>query len=252
MITTSDRILFSRLVFPVLLAIARKQSRSFREDAGSVARQLDPPLQICGREHVPSAGPCLLTVNHHRSHKFNAWWLALSISATLPVDAHWIMTSTLTFPDPLRATLITPLSQWGLSRIARVYGFTPMPSMPPRPFEAAARAQAVRRVLKFVRETEKPIIGLAPEGGDAAGSLLARPPSGVGRFILHLAELGLDIAPIGVYELEDAFHLHFGARYQLNVAETSPDKRDEAAAEIVMRRIAELLPVELRGEFAGG
>ncbi len=234
----------------MLLAVLRGGRRSFRDDARAMVSRLKPPPQILGREHIPSAGPCLLTVNHYHSSTFQSWWIALAISAALPVDVHWITAGALTFPDALRSAIFTPLSQRGLRRIADTYGFTPMPPMPPRPFEAAARAQAVRRVLKYVRENEKPIIGLAPEGGDTPGGAIQLPPPGVGRFILHLAELGLPIAPIGAYEENGSYYFRFGARYCLKVEEgLPPDDRDRLAAEIVMRRIAELLPVELRGEF---
>ncbi len=244
----SDRVLLTGL-FPIVLSLARRRRRSFRADAQAAVSRLRPPLQVLGREHIPAAGPCLLTVNHYHSPTFQAWWLSLSISASVPADVHWIITSTLTFKD-WRANVITPLSQWTLPRVARMYGFTPMPPMPPRPFEAAARAESVRDVLRFIRDTGRPVVGLAPEGGDAPGGVLAALPPGSGRLIQHLSTLGLTIIPIGAYESDGAFCIHFGAPYSLQVdTALPPDERDAAAGNCVMRHIAELLPPRLRGPF---
>jgi hypothetical protein len=162
------------------------------------------------------------------------------------------MTSAWTFRNrPVARRALDPTSRWLLRRLARVYGFSLMPPMPPDPRETAARAQAVRRVLTYARHAPRPIIGLAPEGRDSADGSLLWPAAGAGRFMLQLAALGLEIAPVGAFEAEGAFCLRFGPRYRLNVpASLSADERDREASRVVMRCIAALLPERFRGEFA--
>jgi hypothetical protein len=122
--------------------------------------------------------------------------------------------------------------------------------MPPRANDVEARAASVRAVLEYVRHTQEPLLGLAPEGYDTQAGDLVRPPSGAGRFGLLLSKAGLKFFPIGAYEADGVFHLHFGRSYELRV-ETglAPDEKDQQAAQTIMRNIARHLPLHLRGEF---
>lgn len=238
------------LVTRLALAVVLRQRRSFRADAQACLAALRPPLHVEGREHVPEAGPCLLTVNHYSRPGFNAWWLALAISAEVSYDVHWAITGALTYPDPVRAHVYTPASRWLLRRLAQVYGFTTLPPMPPNPAEVAERAQAVRRVLAWAQQASRPVIGLAPEGRDTRAGALEWPAPGAGRFIFHLARLGLPIVPIGAYEAEGLFCLRFGRPYRLELEPAlTPDQRDRRASEMVMQRLAAELPPRLQGDF---
>ena len=127
----------------------------------------------------------------------------------------------------------------------------PDPPMPPRPRDVEARARAVRAVLESVKRSPDQVLGLAPEGYDPPGRELARPPAGVGRFGLLLARAGLTFIPVGAYEAQGRFHLHFGKPYLLSAPERlSADEKDERLSGTMMERIACLLPRHLRGEFA--
>lgn len=226
--------------------------RSFRSDARAFVSRLRPPLRVLGRAHVLRDGPALLTINHYARPGFQAYWLALAVSATVPVDVYWSMTAAWTYPDWLRAHTVTPLTRWLFRRLARAYGFTTMPPMPPDPRDVVARAEAVRRVLAYARLTLRPVIGLAPEGADAPGGVLAAPPPGVGRFMLHLAQRGMPVVPVAGFESEGAFCLRFGPCYPLQVPSGTPaPMRDAQASQIVMQHIAALLPARLRGAYAG-
>jgi hypothetical protein len=228
-----------------------QRPRRFSPDARACIGQLQPPLQTQGTEHVPLGGCFVVTPNHYFRHGFNSQWSALAISTAIPAEVHWIMTGELTFPGSWLAPIGRPVSRFILGRIARVYGFTTMPPMPPRQRDVAARASAVRSILRDVQRTEKPILGLAPEGGDQPGGKLSMPPPGVGRFCLLLAAAGLRFLPVGVYEQAGRLCLNFGAPYRVEIRETAaPHERDCLAAQLIMSRIAPLLPVELRGEFA--
>ncbi len=221
----------------------------FRADSQACVARLRPPLAVIGREHIPAAGPCLLTVNHFHRPGFAAWWVAFAISAVVPADVHWVITSALTFHGLPGRRVADPVVRWGLRRIARLYGFTTMPPMPPRPRQTAERAWGVRQVLRHVARAEQPVVGLAPEGGDAPGGVLQRPPPGVGRFITHLAAAGLGIVPIGVYESASQLCVSFGPRYELPAVRGTAGALDRQVAETVSRCMAALLPRELRGEF---
>ncbi len=239
------------LIARVALDVLLLRRRSFREDARVCIEQLKPPLRVIGNENIPQRGSRVVTVNHYYRRGFGAQWLALAVSATVPVDAHWVITGELTYPGRWYAPVGMILSRFVLHRAARVYGFTTMPPMPPREKDVEARAASVRAVLDFVRHAEDPLIGLAPEGGDSADGKLARPASGLGRFGLLLSRAGLKFVPVGAYEAEGVFTLNFGEAYELDVPRNvSSDEKDALATQIVMKKIAGLLPPRLRGEFA--
>jgi hypothetical protein len=191
-----------------------------------------------------------VTVNHYARPGFRAWWIALGISALLPFEVHWVITAAWTYPDALRAHTLTPVTRWLLHRIAKTYGFTTMPPMPPDPSEAQARAEAVRCILGYVRRNPCSVIGLAPEGMDMTGGRLSMPPPGVGRFIAHLVELGSPLLPVGAFEEGDRFCLQFGPLYCLeNPPIMNREEQDQLTSHAVMLRIARLLPRDLRGAF---
>lgn len=238
--------LFARVALDAVLL----RHRNFRNDATACITNLQPPLRILGKENIPQCGPCVLTVNHYHHEGFGAQWLALAIAATIPVDMHWVMTGEWTYPDKWYAPLGMILSRFILHRLARIYGFTSMPPMPPRPKDVEARAKSVRAVLDIVRRTKDPILGLAPEGYDPPGGVLARPASGLGRFALLLSNAKLKFIPVGAYEYDGVFTIHFGNAYLLNVQRgLSSNEKDAQAAQVIMKHIAQLLPSHLRGEF---
>ena len=113
-----------------------------------------------------------------------------------------------------------------------------------------ARACSVRRLLAFARTNPAAILSLAPEGGDQPAGRVNWPPSGAGRFMLLLAELGFPLLPLGFFEEDGEFFLHFGPPYLLQLPSSlDPDGKDRRAAYTVMSAIASQLPERLRGEF---
>jgi len=241
-----------RTVVALIRDVLLTWRRPFRQDALACIGRLKPSLQVLGKENIPRGGPCVVTVNHYYRPGFAAQWIALAIAATVPVDMHWIMTGELTYPGKWYAPLGMGASRFALHRIARVYGFTAMPPMPPRPKDVETRARAVRAVLDFVKRSDSPVLGLAPEGGDAPAGRLTRPASGLGRFGLLLSGAGLKFTPVSAYEADGTFCLRFGPAYQLRLPSgLATDEKDHAAATIIMQQIAELSPDHLRGEFNG-
>ena len=241
------RSFWARMARDVLLL----RRRNFKDDAKACIGNLHPPLRVLGKENIPQRGPCVITVNHYHRDRFGAQWIALAIAACVPADVHWMMTGEFTYTGKWYESIGAIGSKLLLSRIATIYGFTTMPPMPPRAKDVEARASSVRAVLEYVRHTSNPILGLAPEGHDPPEGVLTRPASGVGRFGLLLSNTGLKFIPVGAYEADGVFTIHFGEAYELRVPrELSADEKDVQAAQIIMKNIAQLLPIHLRGEFA--
>ncbi len=239
-----------RLIVSLIRDLLLVRRHSFHADSQACIGRLTPALRVYGEDNIPRSGPCLLTVNHYHRPGFGAWWIPLAISAQVPAEIHWVTTGELTYPGKWYAPLGQAVSRWTLARIARVYGFTTMPPMPPREQDMAERARSVRRVLEHVRACPDAVIGLAPEGMDHPGGVLSMPAAGAGRFLSLLASAGLTFVPVGCYEADGALCLRFGAAYRLPVLpRANAVQRDRLAAETVMGEIAALLPVELRGGF---
>lgn len=235
------------------VALARRRSLSFRAEALSAVqgiRARDGAAQafhVSGSEFIPQSGPCLLVANHYTRAGFRSWWLVMSLSAALPVEVHWVVSAGWNFAGRQVARLTRSL----FPRMARVYGFTAMPPMPPDPGEVLARASAVRQVLQYAQRTPQPVVGLMPEGEDEQMGMLQMPHPGVGRFMLQLARQGLVVVPAAIYESDGALCVRFGPHFSLEVSSELPAaERDLQASCQVMRAIASLLPEGLRGEFS--
>ncbi len=225
--------------------------RVFRDDARLCVERLNPPLRVLGKENISQRGLSVLTMNHYTRAGFHIWWGAMAISSLIYPPVHWVIAGEWTAPGKWYEPVKGIVSRFAANRIARLYGFTTMPPMPPRPRDVEARAASVRAVLNYVKKTKDPVIGLAPEGGDQVKEKLTMPPSGTGRFGLLLAAQGLRFAPVAVYESDGGFCLHFGEAYDLCVERNCPsEEKDKQAARIMMNHIAPLLPAPLRGEFA--
>ena len=238
-----------RLALSLLWSVARKQRRSFRQDAITALSFCRFPIQVEGKENIPARGPAVVVANHYSRPGFGAWWIALAISTQVPAEMHWGMTAAWTFGDTIISWVLAEISRRLFPRIAEVYGFTAMPPMPPRPFEQAARAQAVRRILTEAKAQPPPIFGMAPEGQDTPGGALMRPYPGVGRFLYHLACLGYPFYPAGVHEEADSLCLSFGPRFYLELpGSLSTEEIDRRASQMVMQALARQLPGRLRGE----
>jgi 1-acyl-sn-glycerol-3-phosphate acyltransferase len=204
-------------------------------------------MEIRGAEHIPLHEPVLVACNHYSRPGFDAWWIALAISAAVAdhrapeadPEIHWLMTAAWTYPEsPWKHRFLTPLTKWAFRRVARAYGFVPMPAMPPDPNEVEERARAVLAALRLARRLAQMggMIGLAPEGRDTPGEL-GKPPKGAGRFLAHLVEAGLPVLPVRVSEPRGRLGVSFGPVFAPRIP-TDGQERDREVARQVMEAIA--------------
>ncbi|HWQ84408.1 MAG TPA: hypothetical protein VN363_07570 [Anaerolineales bacterium] len=230
----------------------RHRPLSFRAEALQSVQRIRPgdsaaqPFLVSGSEYIPPSGPCLLVANHYTRPGFKSWWLVLSISALVPFEVHWVVSAGWNFAGRQVARLTRVL----FPRMARVYGFTAMPPMPPDPEEVIGRAIAIRQVLNYLRTAPQPVVGLMPEGEDEELGILKMPHPGTGRFMLLLAQSGLEVVPAGIYEAAGSLCVRFGPHIYLDTgSRLAAVERDRQASCQVMCAIAGLLPEGMRGAF---
>ncbi|MBN1811406.1 MAG: 1-acyl-sn-glycerol-3-phosphate acyltransferase [Anaerolineae bacterium] len=236
-----------RLMTGILWSVLAPRPRSFARDAQVALAGLQPAPEVLGRENVPVRGPILVACNHYSRPGFGAWWLALAISAAVAArrapdadpEVRWVMTAAWTFPESRwKRRFLMPVTRWAFRHIARVYGFVPMPAMPPHPDEAAERARAVLETVRLARRGAS--IGLAPEGRDTAG--LGDLPEGVGRFVAMLVGAGLPVLPTGVTETVGRLRISFGPAFIPQIP-SGRGEQDRVVMQQVMSAIARQLDI---------
>jgi hypothetical protein len=232
---------------PNIAAILLGRPRSFRQDALRLIRQVHPPPVIRGMPPASCCQGAVVAVNHYHRPGFGAWWIALSVAAAIEHEMHWMMTSAWIYPDRLRSWTVTPVSRWALTRIARSYGFTSSPPMPARAHEFAARAAAVRQLLRTLDRIPSPVLGIAPEGFDSTDGTLNQPPEGVSHLFQHLNKREMRFIPVGVYEEDGRLITQFGAPLQFGPSTAEGRDSGDAILERVMHGIAACLPASMRG-----
>lgn len=231
--------------FRLALAVLSGKHLSFRRVASACVNHLNPGLDVKGIENLPVGCGYTILVNHYYRPGFLAWWIPLAISSVISQEMHWIMAGAWTYPDKPYGKHFEQFSRILFGKIAGVFHFTNMPPMPPRLDEVNERAQAVRKVMRLIRENPNLVLGLAPEGSDNMDGKMHLPPSGAGRFIYHLQDSGHRLVPAGIFET-DRLCLRFGPPFCLDRPHIkSPDDLDDYLNRQVYRAIAALLPENL-------
>ncbi len=229
-------------VLAVILARTFHRHRSLSIDSAHLCARIRPPIIYSNLQNIPSTRPLLITTNHYHRPGFNTAWIALALSAVFNQEVHWIMSNEWLFEGSPFAFLLRPIMRFILRSITLSYGFLPMPTMVPGFSTPQERTSGVRAVIEFLRCNPNAILGLTPEGMDSLGEDLRLPPSGAGRFILHLQQMGAVILPAAVFEQNGALHVNFGNPTRLNPPpHLPPSELDRWAREAVMQPIGELL-----------
>jgi hypothetical protein len=238
---------FVRAAWDLLLL----RRRDLQQDAKACIEHMSAELKVLGRENIPQQGGCVLTINHFHRPGLGAQWIALAVTALVPLQMCWAVTGELMCPGKWYQAIGSRASRVFLRRLAYLYGLITMPPMPPRPGDVEARAASVRAILEYAKHGNNPVLGISPEGHNPPNGVLTHPALGFGRFALLLSKAGTRFIPVGGYEVDGVFHLHFGKAYELSVcSDLSIDEKDNQARQTIMENIACLLPACLRGEFA--
>jgi hypothetical protein len=236
----------------VLASNAAGRNREFSSDACELIKGITPPFATIGVKNIPISGPFLVTLNHYSrsaNSGFNILWAAAALSSILPKKPIWLMTSVWTDRtkglDPVR----TGWKRVLFNRLAKPYGFVTTPPMPPVADEAVERALSIRNLHLHLRSQPLPILCLAPKGMDFPGGSLGFPPDGTGKLIKYVFKDLKHILPVGVYEEDGKLFLNFGIVFGLD-PNRSQLNDDRQISLLVMKKIAALLPVRLRGQFS--
>jgi hypothetical protein len=233
----------------VCLGALLGKKRSFHHDGALIVSHMGVPVFIRGDAFIPHSGPGVVVFNHYSREGFSILFAAVAIAAAVPVDMHWIMTGAWTFPGRSLSKQFRKISEKVFRAIARTYGFTLTPPLPPNPADQPARTAAIREVFTHIKADPNTLISFAPEGRDFPGGVLGMPPGGSGKFLLELSRrLGL-VYPVGIFEEGGGLHLHFGAPFDLCSIIRESRLDPDSASRVVMERIACLLPGYLAGEF---
>jgi hypothetical protein len=235
--------ILARFAFAALAGLRR----SFHADSQALVKGIHPPVCILGAENIPSKGYILLLVNHFSRPGFGIWWANFAICAAIPRETRVVMANAWTFTGQPWAGIKHAAMSWFLARITAVYHFLPMPSLSPHATTTPqARAAGVRGIIQAVRCDPDVIIVLAPEGGDSPDGKLSLPAVGTGRFIQHLADMGMTLQPVGIYEENGRLFIRFGAAFELPAAVSlSPQQIDEQVRRAVFSGLAGFLPDRL-------
>lgn len=252
-------------ILPRLLSILLGQARPLRSDFRAMLQSLPTMPRVEGADHIPCEA-FIAIVNHYHRPDLPAMWpivaAVLAISdrrhacglppATVVIATQW------TFPDRLRQATIGMGSRWLFDRIIRAYGLLGME--PPTLGNAAIerRARSVRRTVEAARmaKERRGAIVIAPQGGDAEGGAMTRPPGGAGRFLALLGATGVRFLPVGAWAEGEQIIVSVGESYCLSDAlraacqDRAKDEQDECVLRVAMGRVASLLPPPLRGYYA--
>jgi hypothetical protein len=263
--STGDDRAVPRYAYPLGLSLSIGVSvllgrkRAFGADAERLIHGIVPEPCVENAHWIPPEDPLIVVTNHYNRPGYGVWWGIALITAAIaqcrPPSKKivWLMTNRWTYPDPLRSRLLTPLTRLLFTRLARTFGFVPTPPTPPQARYTEEGARSVRHILSLLGSSTnegKPMIGLAPEGRDSPDGSLIEPPSGTGRFVLHMARRGLKALPVGVAEISGVLTARFGPPFALRSRpELNKAEQDHRASAQVMVAIGTQLPPALWGAF---
>ena len=189
-------------------------------------------FNIIGQENIPPKGP-LIVVGNHFSFIDPVCFVRI---ARWPIDFVGAA-----FPPFAPGWTRLLVNMWGIYKLYRGTGST----------EALRAAESILK--------QDGVIGIYPEGGSWAKVLR---PARPGTAYLA-ARTGVQILPVGLYGMNDVFPLRF--RNQANptinigkpfgpfkVSSRGRERREQLdeIGHAIMRKIAELLPDEIRGSYS--
>lgn len=236
------------MLLPVGVAVARQRSRSLGGDSSRFLRLVKPSPVAIDTQHLPPNGPFVVVGNHYQRPGLGLIWGAMVVNVAVhrtgerPRDLRWIMTDELL--DVRLGPVMLP-RKWVrvvLARFGRVYGFG---LVSPRESGLVGGSAGLRAAARYLAAGEP--VGVLPEGTASKELLEAR--SGVGSAVAWLARGDVPLVPVGIAEIEGVLTARFGAPFSLPDVEGDKHDRDAALSDVIMRQIAGLLPLDVRGHY---
>ena len=212
-----------------------RQTRRFLQAAFRIIFRLIARVRVSGLEHVPAKGAYLLVFNH------------VSI-----FDPPFILAFWPTMPEVLGAVEIW--DRPGQSVLVRLYGGIPIR-------RGEVDRGAMQQMILALR-SGYPLM-VSPEGGRSHSPGMRRAKAGA---VYLLEKTGVPILPVGVIGTTDDFFLRaargerplleliIGESFSLPGADgiAIPREARQRQIDLVMERVARLLPREYRGVYGGG
>lgn len=186
-------------------------------------------------ERIPDGGPLIVVANHYQRRGLWIAWAAALIGAAVARRRHdsvaWLTLGELRLLQWRNEGPAIPGSQLVLSRVARTYGFIPLPTG-----HVERRVAGVKTALHLVEQGG--VVGFFPEGAAGRSDELGLPVKGADRLLRLLSRTGAALQPVGVYEDDGRLVARFG-----------PALTGDQSGDSVMAAIAALLPADMRGRY---
>ena len=233
-------------------AMLANTPRAIADDSAFAVSLLPKQACISGVEHIPLQGSFVLVSNHYqRLDLWIGWSGAVLIDAIAQrrrdIAFHFITT------DRARiGRFSVPGTRWLIQRVANVWGLVLVTPQAIAQEHVEGQRLTLLRLVRLLRRSQNPVcIGLMPEGDEGNTLGLKEALPGSGRSLLALARLGLPLVPAAVWEADGQLHAQFGIPFSLQdeVSGGSAEESDAYVRQMVMRRIAALLPRVLRGKY---
>lgn len=232
----------------ILYSLLTKRIRTLHADAVRIIRAQGSKVRFIGAP-LPEA-PFLVIINHFSQPGFSILWVIMGIHSRLDMPTHWLMSNVWTFPGRKLRAIYEGVTAWIFKKIAHTYGCIPTPALPPLPENSMSAALAIRSLVKKYQSRTNITLGLSPEGRDFPEGKLGTPSRGTGLLINELLKIHPQILPVGFYFKDGQYTVHFGSTYNLQpMYEGDRELIDRTISRTIMQSIAELLPIELRGDF---
>lgn len=223
--------------------LARDASRLVQEYAKSVN------VEVEGIKNVPDGG--LIAFNHPNNDVLLPAMLKVInlVDINFRKDIVLVIASEIMLTAKLNEKTALPASMAFLKRFHGMYpqNIISAPTVPSRPDFDMGRAMAARKVIKNIRAGN--LVAISPEGHVELNETISPKNTfheGSGSLARLAGKIGKPVLPVGIWAngTSKDIRVHIGQPF------LEENQSDKLAVENIMSKIAELLPLNLRGPFA--
>jgi 1-acyl-sn-glycerol-3-phosphate acyltransferase len=211
------------LFLELTTSLLRGEPRSLLADTLRMVDALPAPPRIYGQEYVP-AGPFVLVANHYQRRDLWIGWAGSLLIQAVGRSVHW-----LTLRESRFRGRELPLTRGLFTRVARTYGFIPLPA---DLRDHAGQALAIRRAVRLLRTGE--VLGLFPEGQRGSAGTVSPALPGTPRLACLLSRYA-PLLPAAVWEGGGRLHASIGPPFRLS--EPSPASLMDQTAHLLSEQM---------------